>query len=131
MAKLDDIAAAALKKHDNNPEKALKDFTFAVKAAKIDLALEYLRAKSKDAGLTMEALKPTEATSDPRPASSKPGSIKVREHDVRQHRRRTHEEKEADRMAAMHSVDAVYDLRIEGRSLGSKPLLNQRPWRLI
>ena len=118
MARLDDIATAALKKHDNDPARALKDFNFAVKAAKLDLALEFLRqVAGRWSG--QSAVEAHTSGAGPTPPAPKAGSIKVKEHDVRQHRRRTHEEKEADRAAMMASVEAVFEIQINGRALGS------------
>ena len=119
MTRIDDIATAVLKKHGNDPGKALRDFNALLKGAKLDLALEFLRAKAGGVSPTMEFLKPTDAVSDSRqPPATKIGSIKVKEHDVRQHRRRTHAEKEAAMQAMMASAEAVFELSINGRAIG-------------
>jgi hypothetical protein len=118
MARLDDIAAIALKNHKGNVEKALPEFVRAVQAAKLidELARPFLRQVSvgRGSGPDFDETHAHQAG----PTTPTIGSIKVKQHDVRQHRRRTHEQKEAAKRAMMASADAVFQMQINGRALG-------------
>jgi hypothetical protein len=117
MKRLNDIATAALKKHNGNAERAAPEFASAVKAAKLidELAREFLRQfATRESGQDkVEALSPHAGLTPPIV-----GSIKVREHDVRQHRRRTQGEKDAAERAMLDSAEAVFEIQIEGRAIG-------------
>jgi hypothetical protein len=120
MKRLNDIATAALKKHNGNAERAAPEFASAVKAAKLidELAREFLRLfATRESGQSSFETHPSRAGLTP---SSSPmvGSIKVREHDVRQHRRRTQAEKDAAERAMLDSAEAVFEIQIEGRAIG-------------
>ena len=120
------IGAAALKKHQGNVEKALPEFIRAVKAQSMipDLARSYLShiaasgpdpvARETPTGRVGPAPSPKPAVKET-PAN---GSITVTKHPVREHKRRTHEEKQAALAAAAASVEAVFDLPINGRAIG-------------
>jgi hypothetical protein len=122
MTRLDDIAAAALKKHSNNPDKALPDFLRTLQTEKLidDLARWFLRqvAGRGSGPATSEAHTSPAGPAPPAPPPPKVGSIKVAAHDVRQHRRRTQAEKDAADRAMMASAEAVFEMRISGRAIG-------------
>lgn len=118
MPTLEKFATLALQKSSGDVEKALPHFVKAVTAAKLidNLAREYLRqVEWRGEGQKLDDAQAARA--EPTPTDF--GSIKVREHDVRQHRRRTHAEKEAAEKAMLASADAVFEMQINGRALGS------------
>jgi hypothetical protein len=122
MARLNDIAVAALNKHNGNAEKALPEFVRAVQAAKLldDLALAFLRTITAGRGSGHPSIEAQQTDAGPTPSKAPTvGSIKVSAHDVRQYRRRTSAEKEAAERAMMASAEAVFELQIEGRAIGN------------
>jgi hypothetical protein len=119
MKRLNDIATAALKKHNGNAEQAAPEFASAVKVAKLinDLAREFLRQFAmRESGQGRHETH--QSVAGLTPSSPIVGSIKVREHDVRQHRRRTQAEKDAAERAMLDSAEAVFEIQIEGRAIG-------------
>jgi hypothetical protein len=118
------IATAALKKH-GDVERALPHFIRAVQAAKLldDLAREFLRTvavEGRGSGhFQDEAHDVSAGPTPPIIVKGKGGSVKVREHPVRQHRRRSHAEKQAAERALLASAEAVFELQINGRAIGS------------
>ena len=116
---LNALAAAAMKKSGGDAGKAVTDFLRYVNAANLldELALAFLKQfavspSGHPHGDTASARVPPIKT----PES---GSVRVSKHPVREHRRRTPAEKQAARAAAAASVEAVFELEINGRPVGN------------
>ena len=107
------IAAAALRDHGGDVEKAIPAFIQAArKANKMnDLARIYLRMVATQ-GIEAKDVAPRVAAALTRPSNVTPISA------AREQRRQTPEERAAARRAALDSVDAIYDMKVDGRALG-------------
>ena len=109
------FARTALKRADDDIDKAVPQFVRAISAANLidDLARVYLSQIA--AGPGQKADENHAATAGPAPK----GSVKVRQYDVKQHRRRTPSEKLAAMTAARTSIEAVFEMQINGRAIGT------------
>ena len=118
MKTLKEIATLALRKSSDDIDKALPHFVKAIRVNNLidDLAREYLH-KFVGLGADHAAFEAQRMNVGPTPTNI--GSIKVRDHDVRQHRRRTQAEKEAAEAAMLASADAIFEMQINGRAIGS------------
>ena len=116
--KLEALAELALKKFNGDVDKATPEFVRVVKAANLinDLARAYLSQIKRGSG--QSANETRSAAAGPAP-TFKPGSIRVSKHPVREHRRRTQAEKAAALAAAATSIEAVFEIEINGRAIGN------------
>ena len=116
MKQLIELAKAALKKH-SDVDKALPHFVAALRKANLlnDLAREFLRSiadgEPGQGGLETQAVIAGLAPSE--------GSVKVRDYDVPHYRRRTTAEKQAADRAMLASIEAVFEIDVEGRPIGN------------
>jgi len=116
---LETLAKTALVKSGGDIEKALPQFVRAVRTANLidDLARKYLSQIASGSGQSENETR--SAAAGPASPKHKLGSIKVPQYDVKPHRRRTHAEKQAALAAAAASIEAVFELEINGRAIGN------------